>query len=277
MKTIILFSLLSFPAFAGTSFISVQVTPPERSLDWTLPGTFFKSLIKSRFLLEQRPYGSVTAKVMCEKTPDMEYNIAAEPQSFDVLAPLLFQGQGLGYFYASHEGHLADNDEVNQITAKMNESADVRTLHISISEKQCQRILNFLKEFKEKKIADHWGLPHRPLMGEGATSASLIAGVLKVAGLLSDAELMEWEHVLYLPKKFSGSPLGDAYVGIFSVLGAEWGKPDEESFVLKFFDPVMIHKWIGQKTKKLDRQTLPVPQGHFWEQANDPYFSAGKH
>lgn len=276
MKTFIFMlpALLSFSVFADTkSYLTFSVTPPENALDWTTPGNFVKSMVKSRFLLEENPYGSVATSMYCMNLPTHEMEIAVAPATFDIVAPVVFQGQGLGYFYASHEGEFLEPLKVQSLAGKMTENPERKSVKFIISDQHCKRIDKFLSEFKTKKIAEKWGLAHRPLMGEGATSASLLAAIVKVAGLLPETELSKWEHTLYLPKKFSGSPLTDEYVSIFTLLGAEWGNhKNEDDFVLTFVDPVKVHEWIKEKTMTVDKSTSPVPQGNFWEQANDEIF-----
>ena len=158
---------------------------------------------------------------------------------------------------------------------------------MEINDGQCGRIKNFLSEFREKKIGERFGLPHRPLMAEGASDTSLAVSLMEVAGVLEQDQREAWETGLFLPDDLSGMPLKDHYVGIFSLMGSSWGKRPDKSSIFKFWNPQKISAWVdnysGPKSKlekakgiEINKSHLPAPQGSYWQQANDPEYSKKK-
>lgn len=241
--------------------------------------------------MSKRPFGSAGADLACGNTT---HSISADTESFDVLGPVVFEGKGLGHLYSAHPGILLTGEKAVAKNKEVINSPGARFITFLISDDQCQRIRSFWEEFQKHNIAKNFGLPHRPLMAEGTTDTALVVSSLDVAGLLVPDQKEKWERVLYLPKKISGAPLSDDYIVFFSLLSGNWGQHSEDSFVLKFWDPELIAKWIDQQiatrrtVRKLsdgskgipgveyDLSRRPVPQGTFWEQANDSTYQKKK-
>lgn len=257
------FFLLTLPVFANGT-LSIVTHPPETTLSWSSPGDFMRSLMKARFFLEKAPFGWALGKINCG---NLERHIAAEPESFDVVAPVAFQGKGLGWFFATHSGEMTSEEAAKALYDSVSTDPASFSTSISLSTPQCERMVKFLDEFRMHKIARSWGLPHRPLMGEGATSASLLGATLEIGGVLSLPVLETWKRNLSLPRKLSGPPLTDEYVSVFSLFGSSWGKHGEDSVELSFWDPGLILDWVKKTGKTLDRSQAPVPEGNFWKQS----------
>ena len=291
MKTIILLiSVLSFSAQAE-NILNIYVAPPEQNLDWSSPGSLYRSMIKSRIFMSKRPYGSAGADLVCGNNT---YSISADAESFDVTGPVVFGGKGLGHLYSAHPGILLTGEKAVAKNKEVINSPGARFITFLINDGHCLRIKTYWEEFEKHKIAKNFGLPHRPLMGEGTTDTSLIVNSLDVAGLLVPDQREKWDHTLYLPKKLSGAPLSDEYISIFSLMAGDWGKHSDDSITLHFWDPKLIADWIDQQiaTKRtlrklsdntkgipgieFDLKRLPAPQGNFWEQANDSTYSKKK-
>ncbi len=291
MKTIfILISVFSFSAHAG-NLLNIYVAPPEQTLDWSSPGSLYRSLIKSRFFMTKRPLGSAGADLVCGNTT---HSISPDAESFDVVGPVVFGGKGLGHLYSAHPGTLLTGEKAVAKNKEVINSPGARFITFLINDNQCERIRTYWEEFQKHNIAKNFGLAHRPLMGEGTTDTAFIVSTLEVAGFLVPDQREKWDRILYLPMKLSGAPLTDEYISIFSVLGGEWGKHSGNSFILHFWDPKLISEWIDQQIAlkrtvrkrsdgskgipgvEYDLTRRPVPQGTFWEQANDPQYNKKK-
>lgn len=241
--------------------------------------------------MEKRPFGAAGADLACQ---NVTQSISSDPESFDVVGPVVFGGKGVGHLYSAHPGVLLTNSGAVAKNKEVIQSAGARFITFLLSDDQCVRIRAFWQEFEKHRIAKNYGLPHRPLMGEGTTDTGLVVSTLEVAGILVPDQREKWERILYLPKKLSGAPLSDEYVSFFSLLGGDWGKNSSDSIPLKFWDPTLIAEWIDQQiaskktVRKLsdkskgipgiefDLSRIPVPQGTFWEQANDPMYTKKK-
>jgi hypothetical protein len=258
MKTLLVAPILT---------ISLFVTPPEKPLDQSSPGKFMSSLLFSK----GNPLGKTVSEIKCQ---DFTESLTVNPVDLKILGPLFMEGRGLGLLFHTFPGRLenATPDLKDEKT---------KFIRIKINQGQCARLKNYLKDFREKKIAERFGLPHRPLMAEGATGASLGVSLLEVAGVMEQGQREAWETTLILPEKLSGMPLKDQYVSPFSLIGSSWGKNDSQNIVLKFWDPEKIRNWITEKAPnkqglEIDKSHLPAPQGSHWKQANDPAYSKKK-
>lgn len=289
MKTIIILisALISTTAPAATNLLNIYLAPSERALDWSSPGPLYTSMMKSRFFLTKRPFGAAGADLICQ---NKDHSFSVDPQSFDVLGPVVFQGKGHGFLYSAHPGINLTGDKAVAKNKEVINTPGARFISFQINDDQCVRIRNYWEEFQKNNIARNYGLPHRPLMGEGAIDTSLIVSTLEVAGLLAPDQRENWQRLIFLPKDMSGPPLSDNYIFFFSLLSGSWGKSLDDSYILRFWDPELITKWIDQQiaTKKAlkklsdgtkgiigveyDLSRLPVPQGTFWEQAINPEY-----
>lgn len=288
MKTIILTFTALLPLSASANpFLNIYVAPPESSLDWSSPGSLYRSLLKSRIFFTQRPYGSAGADLVCGNET---FSLSMDAESFDVVGPVLFQGKGLGHLYSAHPGVLLTGPQAVAKNRAVINTPGAHFMTFLISNDHCRRIRSFWEEVQKNNIAKNYGLPHRPLMAEGATDTSLVVSTLEVVGLLVPDQRDNWKRVLFLPKNLSGAPLTDDFISFFSLLGGEWGKNSNGAFPLQFWDPELIRNWIENqiRTRKsirklsdvtkgipgveYDLRSRPVPQGTFWEQATDPAY-----
>jgi hypothetical protein len=279
MKTLLFFFILSVTS-AEAAQLSLITTPPAVALDWNSPGALFSSIMKNKFRFEKRPLGLTAIKISC---PSGEQTIALVPKSFSVLGELVVEGRGLGLLYHTFPGELIDVSE--EVKANL-ENEKTRFVRFLISDNHCVRIEAFLKDFREKKIGEKFGLPHRPLMAEGGSDTSFAVAVLEVAGVLNQKEKDSWESAYYLPDELSGMPLHEKYVNILSLIGSRWDKSDLKASVLKIWDPQKISSWIDSSSAKvtegkatgveLDRSKVPAPQGGWWKQAMSPEYSKKK-
>lgn len=259
------------------AFLTLYVTSPGTPLDWSAPGPLFSSVMKNMLSFEENPLGLTVTAIDC---PEFKEKISVVPKDFGLLGELLIEGRGLGLLYQTFKGQEIDATQELRENLKLPRT---RLVRYKLNVFQCARIREFLKEFREKKIPSRFGLPHRPLHAEGATGTSLGVALLDVAGVLGQTERYAWDHGLYLPDKLSGMPLKEQYVGFFSLMGSSWGKGDEKSSILHFWDPQKIAHWVDETVKadpqrlikegeavgvEIDRSHLPAPAGTWWEQAN---------
>ncbi len=303
MKTLLLALsfLMTFSAHsaeADNRLLTLWISGPERPIDWKSPGSLYRSLIINSFLAPKKLLGSAVAVLHCGKDNNAlgTEGISADSESISVFGPVVFQGRGLGHLYTAHPGKLLSSEEALEKRNKMlKENIPLENIAYIISQKHCDRIQTYLSEVKKHGFAKNYGLPHRPLMAEGMTDTSLVISVLQVAGILGPKETESWERVVILPKDLSGAPLTDNYIPIFSLLTGSWAKNINNGYVLRFWDPDLIAKSIRSKIWKdikkmndgtlgagkrvgdsIDKTRSPVPEGTFWEQANDPQYSKKK-
>lgn len=303
MKTLLLALsfLMTFSAHsaeADNRLLTLWISGPERSIDWKTPGSLYRSLLINSILAPKRLFGSAVAVLHCGKDNNAlgTEGISADSESISVFGPVVFQGRGLGHLFTAHPGKLLSSKEALEKQKEMlNDNIPTESISYIISEKHCDRIQSYLAEVRKYGFAKNFGLPHRPLMAEGMTDTSLVISILQVAGIIGPKETESWERVVILPKDLSGPPLTDNYISIFSLLTGSWAKSSNDGYVLRFWDPDLMAKSIQSKIwqdiKKMNEGTLgagkrvgdsidksrsPVPEGTFWEQANDPQYTKKK-
>jgi hypothetical protein len=285
MKTLLISTIFLTNSALAVSSLTLYTTPPETHLDWSSPASLFTSVFKNTFFSSGNPLGSTVTEINC---PNEQEILTIIPGELGLIGALFFEGRGLGLLYQTFPGKLVS---AGKELEKNLQDEKTRFVRVEINAGQCARIKNFLTDFREKKIGERFGLPHRPLMAEGATDVSLAVSLMEVAGVFEQDQRQTWETGLFLPDKLSGMPLNDHYVGIFSLLGSSWGKGPDKSSVLKFWNPQKITDWVNEKIKnhpemKVTQQKavgvvtkkdhLPAPQGSYWQQANDPEYSKKK-
>ncbi len=281
MKTLLpCIIFLTNTALAGTT-LTLYTTPPETLLDWSSPGSLYKTILKNELFSSGSPLGLTVAEIDC---PDQKETLSIIPGELGLLGSIFFEGRGLGLLYQTFLGKMIDAEGELKKTLQNEKTRFVR---VEINTGHCARIKSFLTEFRNKKIAERFGLPHRPLMAEGANDTSLAVSLFEVAGVLEQDQRDAWETGLFLPDKLSGMPLKDQFVGIFSLMGSSWGKGPDKSSVFKFWNPQNISKWVNEKPGPkissgkaigvlMKKDHLPAPQGSYWQQANDPEYSKKK-
>lgn len=279
MKKLLYIFLLSATS-AGAAQLTLITTPPTVPLDWNSPGALFSSILKNKVRFEKRPLGLTAIKLSC---PSGEQTLALVPKSFGLFGELLIEGRGLGLLYHTFPGELIDASEEVKLNLENEKTRFVRYL---ISNNHCIRMEAFLKDFRDKKVGEKFGLPHRPLMAEGGSDTSFAVALLEVAGVLNQKERDSWESAFYLPDELSGMPLHEKYVNVLSLRGSRWDKSDTKAAVLKIWDPQKISSWVDSMPGKvaegkavgveLDRSKVPAPQGGWWKQAMSPEYSKKK-
>jgi hypothetical protein len=303
MKTLLL--ALSFlmtysahSAEADNRLLTLWISGPERSIDWKTPGSLYRSFLINSILAPKRLFGSAVAVLHCGKDNNAleTEGISADSESINVFGPVVFQGRGLGHLFTAHPGKLLSSEEaIGKRNEMLKDNLPAESIAYIISQKHCDRIQTYLSEVKKHGFAKNFGLPHRPLMAEGMTDTSLVISILQVAGIIGPKETESWERVVILPKNLSGAPLTDEYISIFSLLTGSWANNANEGYVLRFWDPALIAKYIRSELVKdinklnqgtlgagkrvgesIDKTRSPVPEGTFWEQANDPQYSKKK-
>lgn len=277
MKTLILCTFFLTNSALAASSVALFVTPPETALDWSSPGSIYRTVLKNKILTDGNPLGTTIASIDC---PGQKETLTIIPEDINLFGSLFFEGRGLGLLYQTYSGKLTE--AAIELSGNLKDPG-TRFVRVEINPGQCSRVKDFIGHFREKKIGNRFGLPHRPLMAEGASDTSFAVAIFEVAGVLSQNQREAWETGLFLPHKLSGMPLKDQYVGIFSLMGSSWGKGPDKSSVFKFWNPQNISAWVdrypGPKAKleqatgiEMNKSHLPAPQGSFWQQANDPEY-----
>ncbi len=203
------------------------------------------------------------------------------------ISEVLFGGRGLGILYHTFEGELEAGPLPRDELEGRKKDGKILSITYTLNPDQCERTIEYSKAYQALRVGRSWGLPHRPLFGEGGSSAAFGVSFLEVAGVLSEIQKEAWTRGVQLPLEFSGPPVTNDNVSFLKFLyGADhWASGKEKSRALVFFDSEKIYTWIGQEIfaqrnlcpdqKKgicIDVSSKIAPKGSFWKQSTDPIY-----
>jgi hypothetical protein len=288
MKKILPFLFISLSAWAQNS-LTLHVLASPIGIDWSTPKALIKSVARNRWDDSKRPFGHVWVDLKCENRALM---LAMSPKELNLLSEFVIGGRGLGILYHTFEGELETGGMVRDELEERKKMGKILSLSYLVNQKQCERMMEYSKAYQAKHIGRAWGLPHRPLYGEGATSAAFAVSFIEVAGVLSDLDKEAWLRGLQLPLEYSGPPVTDHKVNFLKVyFGAEdWAKNGEKSRSLVFYDIEKIYAWLSNEVQKgirpcadksikgicIDVSQRPSAMGNFWQQSLDPIYQKKK-
>jgi hypothetical protein len=286
---------MSFKSMAATSSLTLYFIPSPKGMDWSSPANLAWSALKNRISFQSRFLGHVFAEVQCGQNRDITGMVG---KRFDYLNQLLIQSRGLGVLYHSFEGGLEVAQEVDEEIKDLSETGErLNFVKFLLNEGQCQRLMTYLKEYREKNVGRYYGLANRPRYGEGAGCSAFGASFTEVAGVL-DLDIKEaWSHTVNIPLAYAGPPLKEEGVSLFKLMmnASKWAKEDEPHQKLFFWSPDLMFDWVKSKLAKssvekqfvvetrgkvqgivYDKSHLPAPEGPIWLQHLDPNIKTTK-
>jgi hypothetical protein len=285
MKTFILATLLlASQAFAAE--LTLYNIPSPKGMDWSAPSKIAITALKNLLSFEPHFMGHIFIEIKCDGTH--EYT-GMTSKDLDYVNQLMLGGKGMGILYHSFEGHLEESNDVQKELADYFKNGGLNFAKFIVSENQCQRAAQYLKEFREKKVGRHYGLANRPRYGEGAGCTAFGVSFLDVLGILDQDMRESWSQTINIPLDLAGPPLRDESVSVFKVVfnSGSWAKDNEKHQKLTFWDPDKMYNWVKKKTKQshtghtiakndkvegivIDKSLFPVPGEPIWLQRLDP-------
>lgn len=288
MKTLILvlFLTLTNSYAQEKNELTLFFVPSPKGLDWSAPSTLAISALKNKLSMKPHFMGHVWVELKCEGQHELT---GMTSKTFDYLNQLLIEQRGLGVFYHSFEGKLEEKKDIEAELNTFLKSGYINFTRFILNEKQCKRALTYLKEFREKNVGRYYGLANRPRYGEGAGCSAFAVSFPDVLDILDHDMKMSWSNSVNVPLKFSGPPVTDEGVGLFSVLlnAGSWAKENEKHKKLTYWSPDKMFEWVKNKVKSpakgetviqiekasglvIDKSHYPVPEGPIWLQRIDP-------
>lgn len=271
--------LLSSSIYAQKNELTLHVLPSK--INWSSPRDLVLSVVKNKLTFEKQSWGQVYSLLECSGT---RVFVTIRPKDHPVLSQLFLESQGLGILYHSYEGEMVTGEQIQTDLAKLN----TRFIKFAINPHQCDRMNQFFKEFGSKNVGRHFGLPHRPLFGEGASGASLGAAFVEAANMMDELYREEWTRGLNLPLEFSGPPLKDTTTNVLKLFASagQWAQNQQEQKRIVFYDPNKMDEWIQEKMKIesfqcvdkkaqgvcINKTHLPNVDSPIWRQHTDPIY-----
>lgn len=281
---IILIILWATPLWANS--LTLHVIPSPKGIDWSTPSSLMQSLVKNGLTFKPRIAGHVIVEIKCGDEHELTGMVG---KNFNYFNQLLFEHSGLGILFQSFEGTLEGKDKISPELKEYQKTGASNFIQFELNPNQCQRDLQYFKEFRDKNVGLNYGLPHRPRFGEGASSSAFGVSFLDVLNLVDQDMKESWEQTLQVPLSLAGPPVKDEGVGIFKVIfnAGSWSQKNQPHRSLTFINPDLIHKWISNKAKSptgdyramkiemsqgvsINKSHFPAPQEGIWLQRLDP-------
>lgn len=290
-RAALLLALFALPARADE--LTLYAYPTYFGLNWDTPGTLARSALLNSIpdLLTGNgtSIGHVTIDVDCAagpKEPARRVVTGMTQSDLDESQRMLIRhGYGMGILFHDFGGKLESRQRVEQRLAEHAAKGKVSFVTFRLAPKACRRLVRYFDEYEAKGYGAHYGLPNRPLHGEGSGCSAYGASFVKTAGLLTPELLQAWSKTVSVPLRYVGGPLTGGRVSLWRLLfsrGTHWASDGEPSKSVFFYDPDKIHGWIrekvaarevGYEVKTLGRSAgivfdtvkTPVPSGPVWE------------
>jgi hypothetical protein len=288
-KLIFLLTLSSFNLMANTNnSLTLYFIPSPVGMDWSSPAKLAVSALKNRLSLKSRFMGHVFVELQCG---DKTEHTGMVGTKFDYLNQLLIEQRGLGVLYHSFEGGLEEAKDVTEEIKELSEDGErLNFVKFKLNDSQCERVVTYLKEYRQHNVGRYYGLANRPLYAEGAGCSAFGASFLEVAGVL-DTEMTEaWSQTVLIPLKYAGPPLKVEGVSLWSLMmnAQSWATEKDLHKKLFFWSPDRMFDWVKGKVAKanvekqfsvvelgksrgieFDKSHLPAPSGPIWQQHLD--------
>lgn len=281
MKILFLALMLFSSVLWAENSLTLYILPSPKGIDWSSPKKLLKSMIKNRWEKNHRFMGHVFVGLKCEGEEQLT---GMSVKNFNYLSELILNNRGFGILYHSFQGRIENG---NEIRPELDSYLDEGTINFSqflLSSSNCQRIQNYLEEFKKFNIDKNYGLAHKPLYGEGSGCSAFGVSFLEVADILDQELKDEWSNYINIPPTLAGPPLRDEGVSLFKIFFADlnWAKENQDHIKLTFWDPDKMFQWVNKKINnpamgtniiqikqskgiQIDKTFWPTPQKPIWK------------
>lgn len=280
--------LIQIPTLMASDELTLYVVPSPLGMDWSSPAKIAWTALKNRISFKPRFMGHVFVELKCGEEHELT---GMTGKNFDYLNQLLIEGRGFGILYHGFQGGLEDKEVIEPELKEYLKTGYANFTRFLLNSPQCQRLMTYLKEYREHNVGRYYGLAHRPRFGEGAGCSAFGVSFSQVVNVL-DQEMKEaWSQTVLIPLEYSGPPLTDQSVSLFKIFlnAHRWARPDEKHAALTFWDPDRMHAWVKKKVEMkqenypiltidgaqgvvVDKSYLLSPESPIWLQHTDPTY-----
>ncbi len=276
--TLALFS----PHLLAANLLSLGFISPPVKFDWSTPRALTWSVSKA--FVKGNPggleIGHAFVHLRCGSKEIWAGMMGGESKEF--YKALVSDGAGLGILFYNFAGTLEDQKSVESYLPEYEED-QLSWLKVAISDSTCERLMRYHTEYEASQNWKNYGLPNRPLYGEGSGCSAFAASFLEVAGLLDSHLQKAWSRTLLVPEVFIGK--SDHKVSFLKLLALgktsnRWAMPSEEHKKIFFYDPQLMDEWVRSlpqrkvtdgKYKRVhnvvywDAREVPTPRAPIWK------------
>jgi hypothetical protein len=244
--------------------ITLNIHKSPFGIDWSSPAKLtystFKNTIYSWFNKYQHPLGHVSVHIDCSNNKNDKYVGVERLNVTESLRLVLFDGAGLGTLLHNFQGRYQSSQEIIKDLNYNAEKSEVVLVSFKISDKACTNISKYLKTFEENEFWRNYGLPNRPLKGQGAGCTAFATSILQVAGIDFTQFDRHWSDHIFIPKTLVGPHNSEIYIKgedtkkivrntiskipFWSLFESnlKW-EQNKDSTVIKYYSPDKMYEW----------------------------------
>ncbi len=276
--------------------LTLHIYPSYYGLDWDTPGALTRATVLNTLpdLITKNgiSIGHVTIELSCRASvsrPARRILTAMTQADLDEGPRMLLkEGLGLGLLFHDFKGALETAERIEGRLAKRARRGKISFVAFQVGPDACRRMERYFDEYKAKGYDKHYGLPNRPLHGEGAGCSAFAAGFMEAGGILSAEHRSAWMKTLDVPLKYIGDPAAGRkvrFAGLFFPLKrTHWAREGEPYKTVDFYDPDSMSDWVQAKVAARDSASAyqvrrmgrsfgvvfdvsaaPVPDGPIWK------------
>ncbi|MBS1960931.1 MAG: hypothetical protein JST04_01855 [Bdellovibrionales bacterium] len=218
---------------------------PSPGLNWMNPKALTFTTARNKLSGKSRGIGHVS--VMIRTPEDFALTGMTQASQNEGRAEVLFRGYGLGILLHNFKGILEKAESLApELVTRSRAEGKLSFLRVAANEKITDRLLTYLREYREKGLDHSYGMRNRPLYGEGGGCSAFGASFLETAGLLREEFTREWTRTFNIPRDLIGGPITGKKVSVLTMLrrADRWAQEDEPHEKGFFWDPDLMHAWL---------------------------------
>lgn len=248
---------------------------PSPGLNWLNPRSLTFTTALNKLTGRSRSIGHVS--VMVRTPTETVLTGMTQSRKNEGQKEVFFDGYGLGILLHNFGGMLEDGAKLApELTARSKNENRLSFLRVSIGEKTSERLLQYLREFREKGYDRWYGMRNRPLCGEGGGCGPFAGSVMETAGILVHEIEKEWTRTVNVPHDLIGGPITGRKVSIFELLrrADRWAQEQEPHEKAHFWDPDLMHAWLLRKRAAIAAGSAHGFESDTWNSAVGAHYDA---
>lgn len=277
IRFVVLLCVFQQMAFAENK-LTLFITKSPSGIDWSTPRSLSISTlintVQSYLGRYRHSLGHVSMRVKCDDLSIDQYAGMSRKDFSESRDLVLFGGAGLGSLLHNFQGRMEDREDIVGDVQHNAETGDVVLLSFLINENACKRVDEFLTYYRQNEFWRNYGLPNRPLKGQGSGCSAFGMGILEIAGVDYSTLDRFWSDHVFVPNGLIGPHNNEIYqkgederkkvdttrskVSFWKLATGDykWGE-ERESVVIKYYSPDKMYKWARAITDGV----APYPQG----------------
>jgi hypothetical protein len=246
------------------NLLTLHIHKSPAGYDWSTPATLTKDSLKNTVLgwfgKYKHPLGHVSLRLNCPELKIDQYIGMARLNFAESRNLLLFDGAGLGSLLHNFQGRLERKEDIEPDVEHNAMNGEVLLVSYKISEKACKNTQQFLEQYIAGEFWRNYGLPNRPLKGQGSGCSAFATSILQVAGIDFTNFDRHWSDHVFIPKALIGPHNSEIYkkgevekkivtnnvskVPFWSLLDSshKW-EQNSDSIVIKYYSPDKMFAW----------------------------------